>query len=621
VAEPSIAELEARLAAATEVIPRIDALSDLAWALRTDDVPRAHVLSKEARALAIEHKQKLQQARAARTMAMTIGDTDDLHQIIRLADESKDLFDEVGDAAGRAASRDFLASIYEYIGEATIALDLALDALSIARALGDPTRQGYALSSVGGLLAASGDLEGGLERLHEALGIFEAAQDIRGITTICTRLCRVLKSAGRREEALRYAERCRDIGEETQNEWSYATALSVMAELEEERGRVFEAGALYRESLTSMTTETIRALLGSGIQVAFGRLLIKQGALDDAARELNDALGRIEGNPVSIVTQTSVHEALADLCERQGALREAIDHLRKAQGLREKIGQREARNKLAQVEARASMEAAKKDAEIHRLRFVELHGMQSKLVEAEKMALLGTLAAGAAHELNTPLGVLRNNTQLSATATARLLELVRGEELGARVAKLGAVLESCRESTAQAVERISAVAESFMRFTQLDQAQVRAFDVREGLESALSLLEPGIPPGITLERRFEVVPPIQAWPRELNQALFTVLRNAVQAIDGSGVVSAETGAADGHVFVRVRDSGRGMSAEKAARLFDMGWSEEGARTKMRMGLCAAHATTLKHGGAIAVQSKLGQGTTVTFTFPISARAT
>jgi signal transduction histidine kinase len=59
-----------------------------------------------------------------------------------------------------------------------------------------------------------------------------------------------------------------------------------------------------------------------------------------------------------------------------------------------------------------------------------------------------------------------------------------------------------------------------------------------------------------------------------------------------------------------------MSADQAAHLFDMAWSEEGARTKMRMGLCAAHATIRKHGGEIDVQSTIGQGTTVTFTFPI-----
>jgi signal transduction histidine kinase len=620
VADSVIPELEARLAAASaapvDPVRRTDALNALAWELRNVDWPRAHALASEARELALAHDYKLGQARAARTMAMTIHDRDGMPRLIRLAEEAKRLFDEVNDAPGRAASRDFLASIYEHVGELTAALELALDALSIARALGDPIRQGYALANVGGILAATGQVEPGVERLQEALRLFETARNLAGVAAICTRLCTVLKAAGRADEAQQYAERCRDVAEATQDEWSYASALAVIAELESERGNPGEAERLYRAALAALA-DASRNLLGSGIQVALGRLLMERGALEEAACELHDALARVEGDSVSIVIEGDAHEALAMLCERQNELTSAIHHLRKAQALRERIAQRDAGNKLAQVEARAAMEAARKDAEIHKLRFVELHVMQSKLVEAEKMALLGTLAAGAAHELNTPLGVLRSSTELVAGATDRLLALLGEQGNGsAQVAKLARVLESSRQSTEQAVQRLATVIQSFKRFTQLDHAEQCAFDVREGLESALALLEPAIPEQIELERRFAEVPRIEGWPRQLNQAFMTVLQNAVEAIDAAGVVSAETSATAEHVLVRVRDNGRGMSQEKAAHLFDMAWSEEGARTKMRMGLCAAQATLRKHGGEIAVESTPGQGTTVTFTFPI-----
>jgi signal transduction histidine kinase len=623
VAEPDIPELEARLSAASlapvDPVRRIDAMAALAWELRNADWPRAHALASEARELAIAHGYKLGQARAARAMAMTIHDTTGMPRLIGLAEEAKRLFDEVGDAPGRAASRDFLASVYEYVGEQTAALELALDALSIARAFGDPIRQGYALSNVGGILAASGEVDAGVERLQEALQLFESARNPAGVATICTRLCKVLKAADRSDQALQYAERCRDVAEQTQDEWSYASALAVIAELESERGRPAEAERLYRTALAALVAVS-RDMLGSGIQVALARLLMRQGALAEAGRELHDALGRVEGDAISIVVEGDAHQALAELYEQRGELASAIVHLRKAQALRERIAERDARNKLAQVEARAAMEAARKDAEIHKLRFVELHAMQSKLVEAEKMALLGTLAAGAAHELNTPLGVLRSSTELSASAIDRLLLLLGGQGNGnAQVAKLAGVLESSRQSTAQAVQRLSAVIQSFKRFTQLDQAELCAFDVREGLESALALLAPAIPGAVELERRFAEVPRIEGWPRQLNQAFLTVLQNAIEAIDAAGVVSAETSATADHVLVRIRDSGRGMSPEKAAHLFDMAWAGEGARTKMRMGLSAAQATVRKHGGEIAVDSTPGQGTTVTFTFPIPPR--
>lgn len=592
----------------------IDALNQTAWSVRNSDSVRAHRVAGEARELSIIHGYKLGQARAARTMAMTTRNIEDMPVLYRLAEEAKELFDEVCDDAGRAGSRDFLASVYEHQGELSVALDFALDALAIARKTNDPIRQGYALSSVGGILAASGDTDAGAERLKEALQLFEGTTDLNGVGTICSRLSRVYRDAGRHEEALHYAKRCRAVGEETQNEWSYASALFVMAQIEEERGRLDEAERLYREALVPLGDTAARNLLGAGVQVALGRLLMKTGALDKAAYELNDALQLIDEDAVSIVTKGDLHQALAELSERQERYADAVVHLRKSQALREQVTQREARNKLAQVEARAAFEAAKKDAEIHKLRFIELHAMQSKLVAAERMAVLGTLAAGAAHELNSPLGVLSSNQQISTNAVSRLLSLRGGDET--QSAKLAAILESCKQSSERALERISSVAESLKRFAQLDRAELRRLDVEEGLQSALALLGPAIPGEVRVERRFAKVPPLEGSARELNQAFMTVLRNAVEAIDGAGVVSVETAATSDQLFVRIRDNGRGMNEEKAAHLFDMAWSEEGARTKMRMGLAAAQAIVQQHGGQIEVESALGSGTTVTFIFPL-----
>lgn len=615
-----ISELEARLADASvppvDPLRRVDALNALGWELRTKDVERAHELAKEAEQLAKAQSYILGQARATRTLAMTIHDRDRLAAIFRLAEEAKRLFDVAGDAAGRAGSRDFLSSLYEYVGDLAAGLELALDALAIARELGDPIRQGYALSSVGGILAASGEFVPAVERLKEALGLFEAADNLPGVTTICSRLSKVFERAGQPEEALFYAEKCRVAAELTGDEHGRWSALSVLGRLASERGHHGEAERLYREALDSWSSQIGRDIFGVETQLAIGRLLIERGALDEAERELTDGLGRIMGNSVSMVAEATAHEAFAELCERQGSLGRALEHMRKALELRQQISQRDSRSKLAQVEVRSAMEAARKDAEIHKLRFVELHGMQSQLVEAEKMALLGKLAAGMAHELNTPVGVLRSNAQLVATATERIVALVDEHSgLGAQVTKLAAVLVSCAHTSRTASDRIRSIAENFRRFTELDQAERHPFDVRRGLESALALLEPTIAEGIRFETRFEAVPKIDAWPRELNQAFLTVLQNAAQAIDGAGTVIVETSSSSEHVLVRVRDSGRGMSEEEATHLFDIAWSQSGTRTKMRLGLSAAHTTVQKHGGDIQVESAPGKGTVVTFRLP------
>jgi signal transduction histidine kinase len=623
-----IDELEQRLlqieqSEKRDPITHIDTLVELSWLQRVDDMERAHELARQARTLAIEHDYPLAQARAARTMAMTIGDINTLRSVFDLAQEAKELFDQVGDRAGMAGSRDFLSSIHEHIGDLAIALEYAMEALQIARQLENPVRVGYALSSVGGVLAASGDADAGIARLEEALAIFEEADDAQGVGTIRMRLAKVMFEAGRVEDARRYAELSLKGARDQQNDFVYVAALKVLADLEQQAGNLDAAEAHHRQALECrFMTQTSLAIAASSNQVALGRLLFERGALDEAEDVLKDALSRIAGDTVSIVNEAATHEALAELYQATGNLPAALEHLRNAKEQKVRIAQQETRNKLAQVEARAAVEAARKDAEIHKLRFVELHAMQSKVVESEKMALLGRLAAGMAHELNTPLGVLKNNSELITRAVNRLIALLSGE-LPKKGEKLVALLESCSESNVQALSRLSEIGESFERFTHLDHAEKGAFDVRHGLQSALLLLEPTLPEGISFERHFNPVPLIDAWPRELNHAFMTVLQNAIQAIEnGAGVVSAETNvhhaASDAErdeILVVIRDTGRGMSDEQVAHLFDVAWSKQGSRTSMRLGLSAAYATMQRHNGKITVESELGKGTVVTFRFP------
>ncbi|MCA9554539.1 MAG: tetratricopeptide repeat protein [Myxococcales bacterium] len=614
---PTVAELEARLAAAAappiDPLAHVQALNDLAWALRGLDTARAHVLARQARGMAMEHGDKLGQARAARCMAMTIRDQDDLHDVFDLAEEAKRLFDEVGDLAGQAGSRDFLASIHEYIGDLATAMPLALEALSFARASGDPIREGYALSNVGGILAASADFDAAIEHLELALSLFERAENPGGVGTILNRLAEAHRDAGHPERAAECAARVMALGREIDSEFLMSGGHQVLGDLAAARGDDDEAEREFRASLQALSSVPASHLMGAEIRIQLAGLLIARGALAEAEENLQEVLQKVTGQAVSVVSEAAAQEAMADLRERQGDAAGALAHLRRALALREQIAQRNARNKVAQVEARAAMEAAKKDAEIHRLRYVELYQMQSSLLEAEKMALLGRLAAGTAHELNSPLGVLVSNTDLVSTAARRLVDLAPAESPDAR--RLARVVESCRQTSEQALARIGTVAQSFKRFAQLDQAEQRVFDLREGLESALALLRPTLPEGVVLQAELHDVRTLEGWPRELNHAFLTVLQNAVQAIDGAGTVTAVTEQEGDTVVVRVQDTGRGMSQEEAAHLFDIGWSEGGGRTKMRLGLSAAHTTTRRHGGTIEVASTLGAGTTITFRFP------
>ena len=365
-----------------------------------------------------------------------------------------------------------------------------------------------------------------------------------------------------------------------------------------------------------MKDEATQAVLGADARIALGRLQARQGREEEAEATLQEALARLASRDLSVVHKAQLHNALAELYESQDRWQEARHQLRTSLALRQRIAEADAKNVRTQLEIRAAMDAAKRDAEIHKLRYVELVEMQSKLVEAEKMALLGKLAAGTAHELNTPLGVLKSSAELSATASRRLVELLdAAPELAGKARRLTEAMASSRDTSDAAVGRIVEIVESLRRFTQLDEADQQRFDVREGLDSAWALLSSSVPAGVEVRRRFDDVPAVLGWPREAHHAFFTVLQNAVEAIEGEGIVTLDVRSADGAVEVQISDTGRGMSEEKVRTLFDVGLADRGPRARMRLGLSAAYATMKKHEGTVLVESKLDEGTTVSFRFP------
>lgn len=626
--EAPLAELEAHVAA-TENLPddsreRIDALVNLGWALRASDQERANDLAASARQLSIACGYKLGQARAARVLGMTRGTlTRSMRDHLAYGEESLKLFDEVGDLAGSAGARDFLATIYEFIGEFSVAMEFAQEAVQFARQAGDPARQGFALANIGSILAMSGDVTAAVAKLQEALSLFESVEHRHGIARISRLLAKVCREHERLPEAWQYARRALEMSTDAgvvADEG--AAALSELAALAEHEGDQAAAEDYLRQSLSKYNSDAGRGAVGTADSVKLARMMLAKGQVADAQQELAHALRAVSNLSVELPRETAeVHLALADTHERQGELSAVVEHLREAVRLRQRAAKDETRDKLAQLELRTELKAAQQDAEIHRLKFVELSQMQAKLIEAEKMAQLGTLAAGTAHELNTPLGVLRSNLGVFVQVGQRLgaLASTSPNATPTGITKLTATLSTCEQTSSQAIERIAAVTESYKRFTQLDLAQQGKFDVREGLVSALALLRPNVPAHIRIVTELETVPDIDAWPGQLNQAFLTVLQNAVDAIgEAPGELTVRTRVeGDDLVSVRISDNGRGMNDEEREHLFDVGWSAGGARTKMRLGLAAAHATVKRHHGEIRVTSSPGAGSSFDLVFPVS----
>jgi signal transduction histidine kinase len=264
---------------------------------------------------------------------------------------------------------------------------------------------------------------------------------------------------------------------------------------------------------------------------------------------------------------------------------------------------------------RATAELERKQAE------QALDRAQLWLVQSEKMAALGQLTAGVAHEINNPIGVIQSNLDSIARSTAKLRHSIGDSVPTARMegdeaAKWFQIIQQSSEASSKASARITGLVENLQKFTRIDEAPFQETNLHEGLDSTLELLKPFLKSGVTVAKSYGQIPRIHADVAELNQVFMTLLRNANDAIDGEGKITVTTSADDAYVYVHVADDGRGLTENQQASLFDFGFSRKRERVGMRFGLPIASNIIKNHNGKITVDSAAGKGTEISIQLPI-----
>jgi signal transduction histidine kinase/uncharacterized membrane protein YuzA (DUF378 family) len=240
----------------------------------------------------------------------------------------------------------------------------------------------------------------------------------------------------------------------------------------------------------------------------------------------------------------------------------------------------------------------------------EVVDLRRRLVTAGRLAAVGELAAGIAHEINNPIAFVRSNlgtlrdywTELARRADAGATELVRdGEEL----------IDECREG----IERVRLIVHDVKGFAHAGEE--RSFvDVNALLESALRVAHPQLPTSARLERIFSDVPHVHASARHLQQVFLNLLTNACHAIGPSGTIRVQTARSGDGVRVRISDDGCGMPPEVLERVFDPFFTTKGVGEGTGLGLAITYQIVRGHGGDVRIESAQGQGTRVEVLLPV-----
>ncbi|MBH3342063.1 CBS domain-containing protein [Pseudomonas mendocina] len=276
---------------------------------------------------------------------------------------------------------------------------------------------------------------------------------------------------------------------------------------------------------------------------------------------------------------------------------------------------------------------------------VDLKESQAQLLQSEKMASLGQMVAGVAHELNTPLGYVKNNVQLLRELSEPLFELAAAQaRLGQCLndpdcdeASLAQALQAAEQARQQAapellaedlqqlygdtlygLEQIAELVVGLKDFARLDRAMSEEVDLNDCIRSALLIARNNIKDKAEVVQQLGELPRIACAPSQINQVLLNLLTNAAQAIDGMGRIQIRSWADAQGIHVSLQDNGRGMPPEVMAKIFDPFFTTKPVGQGTGLGLSISYKIVQDHGGQIRVASEPGRGTRFLISLPLPA---
>lgn len=234
----------------------------------------------------------------------------------------------------------------------------------------------------------------------------------------------------------------------------------------------------------------------------------------------------------------------------------------------------------------------------------ELKDTQLQLINSEKMASLGQLVAGVAHEINTPLASINSNNSI----IAKFIKQIGDKEITQ-------TLQEINELDREAVTRISNLVKSLKKFVRLDEADLQNADINKELDLTLDLIRHETKNRIEIIKNYSQLPMIKCYPNMLNQVFMNILINACQSIEKSGKITVSTEFKDNNLIVKIKDTGKGIAKDKIDKIFAVGYTTKGVGVGTGLGLAISEKIIRKHEGEISVNSELGQGSEFVITIP------
>jgi signal transduction histidine kinase len=349
-----------------------------------------------------------------------------------------------------------------------------------------------------------------------------------------------------------------------------------------------------------------------------------------------EVLNQLKANPdtreIPVIFVTALN---SDVEEERGLKLGAVDYIYKPCHLSILLARIRAQLELKSARDWLKNQNAFLEAEVER-RHRENEQVHLQLLQSEKLAAIGQLAAGIAHEINNPIGFVNSNlntlntylldvftvldayhalvadSPIAPEALQTLLDLKQRKDIDYLRNDIPQLIAESREG----LLRVRDIIQDLKNFSHTDSNDWELADLHKGLDSTLNIIHNELKYHCKVHKEYGELPEIYCLPSQLNQVFMNLLINAAHAIETKGDITLRTGHNDKEVWVEIGDNGKGIAPENLTRLFEPFFTTKPVGKGTGLGLSISQNIVRKHGGRIEVNSNVGQGSTFRVWLPI-----
>ncbi len=255
-----------------------------------------------------------------------------------------------------------------------------------------------------------------------------------------------------------------------------------------------------------------------------------------------------------------------------------------------------------------------------------IENSQRQLFQAEKLASVGQLAAGVAHEINNPIGFVRSNMQTAGQYVKQFERFAQALKQGTPLTQawqkedIEFLLEDFQtlvQENIDGIDRVARIVSDLKEFSNVDHEEDELTDINHLIETVSNVASSQIQQKAELVLKLEPVPLLHCNPGHLGQVFLNMMQNSAQAMeDKRGQVTVTSEATNDTITVRIIDNGKGISEEKLSRIFEPFFTTQKVGSGTGLGLTVSHDIITAHGGSLDVESKVGTGTTFIIRLPV-----